>query len=652
MTALVKEIEMTKSQLLRALREAVRTSELIVLPARPMRYWVKGPLRPVGKDLGTALAQNGNVCSDWSKVRVAAGFDPSRVRNCVFEGAVVIGKFDAMAEVSPCVKVPTGLSASRITNCVIADNALVADTKLLANYLVGKKAVVFANGIVAANPPCVFGTGQVLPVALETGGREVEVYAEITVGVAARIATSRRDASLLESYHKLLEDYLSKIGGERGFIGEAAVVRNCPTIRDTFVGPHAVLDGVTLVENCAVLSNAEEQTRVEGGALVKNSILQWGCHVSSMTIVQDSVLCEHSSAERHGKVTESILGPNTSIGEGEVTASLVGPFVGFHHQSLLIAAYWPEGKGNVAYGANVGSNHTSRLPDQEIRPGEGNFFGLGTNIKFPSDFSRAPYSIIATGATTLPQKVTFPFSLINTPTARIANIPPAFNEIVPGWVLARNIFMVKRNENKYIKRNKARRFKFDAEALRPEIVDMMLHARKTLTKVGGREVYTGKDIPGLGKNYLAEANRTAAVETYTFYIQYYALTGLLRELQQIIARGGKIASDFLRTRSSNRRWEHERKILLRELADNDLRRSLRLLADMEKKIAHDILEAKRKDNIRGERIIPDYADAHPPAEEDSFVKEILRLAESRRKEIGRLLRVIPSANRRRGSRNA
>ena len=52
------------------------------------------------------------------------------------------------------------------------------------------------------------------------------------------------------------------------------------------------------------------------------------------------------------------------------STSLVGPFVAFHHQALLIAAYWPEGKGNIAYGANVGSNHTGKAPDQEIRPGE------------------------------------------------------------------------------------------------------------------------------------------------------------------------------------------------------------------------------------------------------------------------------------------
>ena len=75
----------------------------------------------------------------------------------------------------------------------------------------------------------------------------------------------------------------------------------------------------------------------------------------------------------------------------------------------------------------------------------------------------------------------------------------------------------------------------------------------------------------------------------------------------------------------------------------DLRENLRLLSDMEKKVAQDLLESKRKDDVRGPKIIDDYADVHPPAEEDSFVREVMGLAEGRRKEIRKLLRLIPSS---------
>lgn len=90
-------------------------------------------------------------------------------------------------------------------------------------------------------------------------------------------------------------------------------------------------------------------------------------------------------------------------------------------------AIWFEGKGNIGYGANVGSNHTGRLPDQECLPGEGTFFGLGCNIKYPCNLSDSPYSIIASGITMLPQRLTYPFSLVNRPTQVHEGISPAFN---------------------------------------------------------------------------------------------------------------------------------------------------------------------------------------------------------------------------------
>ena len=162
-----------------------------------------------------------------------------------------------------------------------------------------------------------------------------------------------------------------------------------------------------------------------------------------------------------------MIGPCTGVSEGEVTSSLVGPFVGFHHQALLIASFWPAGRGNIGYGANVGSNHTGKVSDQELWPGEGTFFGLATAIKFPSNFSQAPYCLIATGVTTLPQRVDMPFSLINSQ-ERLSQGYPAFNEISPGWTLGSNLFMILRNESKFKKRGQvvSHRVHYENEILR------------------------------------------------------------------------------------------------------------------------------------------------------------------------------------------
>jgi len=338
-------------------------------------------------------------------------------------------------------------------------------------------------------------------------------------------------------------------------------------------------------------------------------------------------------------VMESILGPNTGVAEGECTASLCGPFVGFHHQSLLIAAYWPEGKGNVGYGANVGSNHTGKAPDQEIWCGEGTFFGLGVNIKMPSNFSRAPYSIIATAVNALPQKVEMPFSLINTPAVRLDKISPAYNEIMPGWVLSDNIFSVKRNEGKYTKRNKAKRTQFVFEVFRPDVVDLMLEARKRLSAVAEvKPVYTDKDVKGLGKNYMFEESRKAGIDAYTFYIKYYAVKGLAKKVKELVEEGKTAqVAKVIATKTSCQRWEHERAVLQAEFSGLGVAELLKEYADMTIKIAQNVEESKAKDDNRGVRIIPDYAEAHEAAKDNSFVKETNKEAEGIKKEINALI---------------
>lgn len=214
-------------------------------------------------------------------------------------------------------------------------------------------------------------------------------------------------------------------------------VLDCPRVTDVLLGPWARLENC-IVERATILSSshAGDSTLIDGGSVVRDALVQWGSHISTMACVERAVLCEQTHVDRHGKLLDSLLGPMSGVSEGEVSCSLVGPLLGFHHQALLIAALWPEGKGNVGYGANVGSNHTSKAPDQEIRPGEGVFFGLGTSIKFPANYQSSPYTIIATGVCTLPQKVDFPFSLINTPGESITGLSPAINEISPGWVLS------------------------------------------------------------------------------------------------------------------------------------------------------------------------------------------------------------------------
>ncbi|MDD3641996.1 MAG: hypothetical protein PHQ19_00810, partial [Candidatus Krumholzibacteria bacterium] len=317
--------------------------------------------------------------------------------------------------------------------------------------------------------------------------------------------------------------------------------------------------------------------------------------------------------------------------------------VGFHHQSMLIAAIWPEGKGNVAYGANVGSNHTSKAPDQEIWCGEGFFFGLGINVKFPSDFTKSPYGLIATAVDTLPQKVEFPFCLINRPTRTFDGVSPAYNEIFPGWVLSENLYAVLRNEGKYKKRNKARRTRFVFDVFRGEIVEMMVDARDRLKNVDRKKkLYTDADIPGLGKNVMTQESRIKGIEVYDFFIEYFVLQGLAARVRALIAGGERerVVSVY-DEKTPDAEWEYRRGLLRSEgLGGRTIGENLARLADIHERIARDTERSKERDDIRGRKIIRDYAEANTQAADDGFVKETWERARGARAEMEALVREL------------
>jgi hypothetical protein len=619
----------------KCVENAILESEIIKSVKRAKEPISPG-LRPLSdKEIEQLLRQGNLTTGEWSNIRVAKDFTPRRIWQNTFFGHVEIGAQTAEFEVSG-IKRKAGIYNSVIYDAKVEDNVFIKSVDGLTSYRVCTGAALVDCGSIQVTPGCTFFNGALLDeIGIETGGRGVKIFAEITLALAAMVMRSRKDKALLTAYAGAVDRYAALVKSDWGVIERNARVLNTNKVHNVWLGEAGQINNAVLVENATILSNNEEPAKISDGAYVKDAVIQWGAEISSMGILTQSVMLEHSHVEFHGKVHQSIIGANSGVAKGEITASLVGPFVGFHHQSLLIAAFWPEGKGNIAYGANVGSNHTSRAPDQEILPGEGVFFGLGSSIKFPANYSKSPYSIIATNVITLPQRVEFPFSLINLPAEAISGISPAFNELFPGWILSDNIFFIIRNAWKYEKRDKAKREKVVFEIFRPDIMDLVVEARGRLSGVSDiRQHYADKDIPGLGKNFLSETTRKEAVETYSYYLRYYSLSGLVRKLLEL----GAPAMDVLRVPSSDARFEHERKILECELPGVRLKEALALFLKMDAEVATNVLECKRKDDVRGMRIIDDYAEAHTLAADEKFIKEVFVEKEKRKTAVESLLK--------------
>ncbi len=579
-------------------------------------------LRPLTGNEIAELERGGNHCDDWGQIHVADRFDPRRVRHSSFHGTVLLGQFIGKVRVEGGLELPTGIYNSTVADCVIGPEALVRDVRLLARYAVRHCAVLWNCGSIACTSRTTFGNGQSLPLGIESGGRNVPIYAEISIPVATMQAVGSTRRATQQRYDGIIADYLAQVESERGIIERGAVIRNTLTLHNTYVGPHAIIDGATSVQESTLLSNIQEPAQVLTGSVVRNSVLQWGSRVRDLAVVERSVLTEHSEAECHAHVIDSILGPDTSIGVGEVAASLVGPLVRMHHQSLLIAALWPDGRGNVGQGADVGANHTSRAPDQECWLPEGIFMGLGVKLKYPVNLTRSPYSIISSGVTLAPQRIAFPYSLIRTPAERWPGVHPDANQVVPAWVLSQNLYALHRNLAKFRVRNRARRHRIDITLFTPKRIDLMRDACARLQAVGRiQDLYTSREIPGLGKNVLEEPHRRQAMVTYQFFIRYYALEGLVEQTQKWLVNRHEPVDRLLSTPTTNPRWEHQRQLLAGELEVREVAAGLREFASMAERVALDVERSRRKDEERGREVLDDYTEVHGSVAQDPFVQQ-------------------------------
>ena len=567
-------------------------------------------LRDLTREEIAVMEDRGCRADDWKLVQVAQDFDAFRVRRSHLKGRCVLGRFSGEIEVLSGIKLPSGIYDCTLIDCQVGNDCLIENVRFAANIIIDREAVLFDVGSITCSGAAKFAAGQLISIGPETGGRELALWAELTVDDAALVARERGDVEGQAAVRRAVESYTRIVTSPIGWVRRRARVRHVERIRDAYIGVSAVIDNALELTNATVLSSSDEPTEVSGGAAVRDSVLQFGVTVTGNGIVRGSALLEHSAVDEHASISSSVIGPNTTIAKGEVTSSLVGPFVGFHHQSLLISAYWPEGKGNVAYGAMVGSNHNGRAPDQEVWPGEGCFFGLGCAIRFPTDFSQSPYTVVSMGVSTLPQRVAFPFSLITVPAEPLGEsqdlVPRAFNELIPAWGLFANSYGLTRTELKFAKRDHARRHVIDYKVLRPHIMRLVREARDRLLAVTvTRPVYLETDIDGIGKNFLREESRLKAIEVYGRALKRYCLRVLLAEQEGNlqIPGSGELAHELAR-------------LLLPGIGFNQ---RLKLLLDMERQNAELVMASKARDDERGARIIPGYAEAHTPAADDPVV---------------------------------
>ena len=565
-----------------------------------------GKFRALSPEEIRLLESKGNRCEDWSRVLVENAFVADRIHNSVFMGDVRLPAFYGTLLLPGDVSFPTGIYDSLIHNCII-ENALVYGVSMLSNVLVRSSAVVQNVGSLVCSGKANYMIGSPMNVGNEMGGRTVKVFPDITADLVDVQLFHKADPDVEKSFDLMLEQFREETAVPFGVVGKGAVVSNTNIVRNSWIGSHARIEGAAKIRNSVILSSLEESTHIYDSVILENSNVQTGAKIHTGAEVQGSVLMNRVKVGSKAIIKSSIIAPCCHIEEGEVNSSYMGPMTQMHHHSLLIAALWPEGCGNLGYGANVGSNHTGPMPDQEVMPGQGMFFGLGVNIKFPANYRESPFTLIASGVTTLPQRMKFPFSLVRPGDPQLNGIPARLNEIVPGWNYAKNAYALDRNAYKYSVRGKGLVQNSFYSIYHSDTVRQVYDAYNRLQVSQIRDVYTKEHIDGLGENFLRERVRQEALHTYAGYLEHYVLDQLIQLVENDMTLAGLSPRELRKLLAGDMNREVSRVVPMPDSFEDMVKRFRQLEKDWYEAVTHGL----DKDNARGREIFDDYDEAHP-----------------------------------------
>ncbi len=552
------------------------------------------------------LEKNGNRSESWSRVFVEQDFDANRIHRSTFAGEVYLPRFFGTLLLPGDVSYPTGIYDSLVHNSIV-ENALVYRVSMLSNELIRCGAVVHNVGSLVSSGKINYMIGTSMNVGNEMGGRSILVFPELTTELVDLQLFHKADAEVGNAFAEQLKIYRDEMALPFGIVGKGAVVSNTNIIRNSWIGAHARIEGASKIRNSVVMSSLEESTHVYDSVILENSNVQMGVKIHTGAEVQGSVLMTRTKVCCKAIVKSSVIAPCCHIEEGEVNSSYMGPMTQMHHHSLLIAALWPEGCGNLGYGANVGSNHTGRMPDQEVMPGQAMFFGLGVNIKFPANYRESPFTLIATGVTTMPQRLKFPFSLVRPGDPQLNGVPARLNEIVPGWNYACNAYALDRNAYKYSVRGKGVVPATFFSIFNPETVRCVYDAYCRLQVATIRDVYTKEHIDGLGENFLRERVRQQALHTYSEYLERYVLESIITMVVNDVNLLAQPVKELRRLITTELNKDVVRVVPLSDSFEDLVKRYRQLEKDWFERVSHGL----DKDNDRGRKIFDDYDDAHP-----------------------------------------
>ncbi|KAA3613338.1 MAG: DUF4954 family protein [Calditrichaeota bacterium] len=427
---------------------------------------------PLSKENISALIVNGCHAQNWSKVSVPRDFDPARIRNCTFAGAVEIGKQSGDIVLIDGRRKVCGIYNSTLENVTVGENCFLSNVSVGLTNLIIESGVVIENaGEIACFGESTFGNGHAVTALNEGGGRELKICEKTSAQLAYLTIFYRDNKQLIDRLNYIADEFCAQIKNNRATIGCDTQIKNCQKIINVRIGKNAILDGVLSLKNGTIDSSVEAATFVGSGVIAENFIFQKGASVDEGALISSSLIGEACKVGKQASIENSVLFANSEAFHSELCSVFGGPYTVTHHRStLLIAGYFSF--FNAGSATNQ-SNHMYKLgPVHQGILERGCKTGSSSYLLWPARVGA--FSVVLGKHYTSFDTTNFPFSYLSDEAGK-SYIIPAMNYFTTGTFRDGFKWPVR---DKRINKNKLDQINF--EILSPYTAQKIINGREIL----------------------------------------------------------------------------------------------------------------------------------------------------------------------------
>ncbi|MDD3077709.1 MAG: DUF4954 family protein [Paludibacter sp.] len=311
------------------------------------------------KEIAT-LVVYGCSAENWKEVKVVEDFSPDYISNTHFSGAIRLGKYEKTFELPGGVKKHAGIFNVLLHNCSVGNDVYINKiNNYIANYEIGDGAFIENVDLICVDGKTAFGNGTEISVMIESGGRVIPIFDNLSAPFAYMHVFYRHNLQLIERLNTFITRRIDELSSENGSIGQNVIIVNAKSIKNARIGAFAEISGASLLRNGTIISSKEAPVKIGLDVQCEDFIIQSGSSVTDAAMLTRCFVGQGCSIGKQFSAIDSLFFANCQGLHGEAVSVFAGPYTVTHHKStLMLTAFYSF--MNAGSGTNF-SNHMYKL---------------------------------------------------------------------------------------------------------------------------------------------------------------------------------------------------------------------------------------------------------------------------------------------------